>query len=183
MSTKRTGSNRIRRASETGTVPLHGALVIAAVLGWTSLQPAHAAECSANEAGKIAVERYGGKALSVSPGRGLPHRSASVVGRTSHRRRRRPMELLSDWMALARKAADRTGARRRVGAEQAARVARGERHTRQGTHHPGSRHARLGRRQSLSMSKRGCSRKAGGSTPGLSWTSISRALHDARDSA
>ena len=67
MSTKRTGSDRIRRAFETGGVPLLGALVIAAVLSWTSLQPAHAAECSANEAGKIAVEGYGGKALSVSP--------------------------------------------------------------------------------------------------------------------
>ena len=67
MSTKRTGSDRIRRASETGAVPLVGALAVVAVLGWSSFQPAHAAECSANEAGKIAVERYGGKALSVSP--------------------------------------------------------------------------------------------------------------------
>ena len=67
MSTKRTRRDRIRRASETAGVPLLGALVVAAVLGLPSLQPAHAAECSANEAGKIAVKRYGGKALSVSP--------------------------------------------------------------------------------------------------------------------
>ena len=67
MSTKRTRRDRIRRASETAGVPLLGALVVAAVLGLPSLQPAHAAECSANEAGKIAVEGYGGKALSVSP--------------------------------------------------------------------------------------------------------------------
>ncbi len=67
MSTKRTRRDRIRRASETAGVPLLGALVVAAVLGLPSLQPAHAAECSANEAGKIAVKRYGGKTLSVSP--------------------------------------------------------------------------------------------------------------------
>ena len=67
MSTKRARSDRIRRARETGGVPLLGALGVAAVLGWPSLQPAHAEECSANEAGKIAVERYGGEALSVSP--------------------------------------------------------------------------------------------------------------------
>ena len=34
-----------------------GALVVAAVLGWPSLQPTHAAECSTDKAGKIAVER------------------------------------------------------------------------------------------------------------------------------
>ena len=66
MSTKWARRDRIRRAFEMGGLPLLGALVVAVVLGWTSLQPAHAAECSANEAGKIAVERYGGKALSVS---------------------------------------------------------------------------------------------------------------------
>lgn len=67
MSTRRARSDRTRRAPEMGGVPLLGALVVAAVLGWSSLEPARAAECSANEAEKIAIERYGGKALSVNP--------------------------------------------------------------------------------------------------------------------
>ena len=67
MTMRRAPSDRSRRAPETGAVPLLRALAVAAVLGWPSLQPAYAAECSTNEAAKTAVERYGGKALSVSP--------------------------------------------------------------------------------------------------------------------
>ena len=39
---------------------------VAAILGWASVQPAHAEECSTAEVSKVAVERYGGKALSVN---------------------------------------------------------------------------------------------------------------------
>ena len=66
MNMRKARSDRTRSAPERGGVPLLGALVVAAVLGWPSLQPAHAAECSADKAGKIAVERHGGEVVSVS---------------------------------------------------------------------------------------------------------------------
>ena len=43
-----------------------GTAAVAVVLGFAALAPAHAAECSTAEASKIAVKRYGGKALSVT---------------------------------------------------------------------------------------------------------------------
>ena len=66
MSMTKARSDWIRSAPKTGAVAMLGALLVAAVLGWASLQSAHAAECSTDEASKIAVKRYGGKALSVS---------------------------------------------------------------------------------------------------------------------
>ena len=66
MSPERARSDSIPRARRTGALPVLGALVVAAVLGGSSLQPAHAAECSTNKATRVAVERYGSKALSVS---------------------------------------------------------------------------------------------------------------------
>ena len=48
-------------------MPAFGAVVVSAVVGWASPESAHAAECSTDEATRVAVERYGGEALSVSP--------------------------------------------------------------------------------------------------------------------
>lgn len=66
MSMTSARSDWVRSAPKTGAVAVLGALAVAAVLSWASLQPAHAGECSTDEARKIATERYGGKALSVS---------------------------------------------------------------------------------------------------------------------
>ena len=67
MSTTTARNDRMHQPPKTGAVPVVGAVVVTAFLGWGSLQPAHAEECSAEAAAKIAVERYGGQALSVSP--------------------------------------------------------------------------------------------------------------------
>ena len=67
MRRTRARSDWTRYPPKTGAVPALSALVVAAVLGGASLQPAHAGECSTDEATSIAIERYGGKALSVSP--------------------------------------------------------------------------------------------------------------------
>ena len=66
MSMTSARSDWIRSAPKTAAVAVLGVVSVAAILGWASLQPAHAGECSTGEASKIAVERYGGKALSVS---------------------------------------------------------------------------------------------------------------------
>ena len=67
MGMTRAGSDCTPRAPKTGLAPALSALVVAAVVGGAGLQPAHAGECSTDQAEKIAVERYGGEALSVSP--------------------------------------------------------------------------------------------------------------------
>ena len=67
MSMASARSNWIRHPPKTGAVLVLSAVVVAAVVGWASLQPAHAGECSTEEATRTAVERYGGEALSVSP--------------------------------------------------------------------------------------------------------------------
>ena len=67
MSLTRACSDWIHHLPKTGAVMALSTVVVATVLGWASVQPAHAGECSTDEATKIAVERYGGQALSVSP--------------------------------------------------------------------------------------------------------------------
>ena len=67
MSLTRACSDWIQHPLKTRAVLAFSAVVVAAVLGWASVQPAHAGECSTDEATRIAVERYGGQALSVSP--------------------------------------------------------------------------------------------------------------------
>ena len=59
-------SDWIRSAPKTAAVPVLGAASMAAILGWGNVQSAHAGECSTGEASKVAVDRYGHKALSVS---------------------------------------------------------------------------------------------------------------------
>lgn len=49
-----------------GAAPLLCAVVVAAALGYASLEPAEAQTCSRNEAARIAEDRYGGEALRVS---------------------------------------------------------------------------------------------------------------------
>ena len=56
-----------RRQREPGRASALGTAAVAVVLGFAVLAPAHAAQCSTAEAAQIAVERYGGKALSVTP--------------------------------------------------------------------------------------------------------------------
>ena len=58
---------RTRRQRKSGRATALGTAAAAVVLGFAGLAPAHAAQCSTTEAAKIAVERYGGKALSVTP--------------------------------------------------------------------------------------------------------------------
>ena len=58
---------RTRRQRESGKARAFGTAAVAVILGFANLAPAHAAQCSTAEAAKIAVERYGGKALSVTP--------------------------------------------------------------------------------------------------------------------
>ena len=67
MSLTRACSDWIQHPLKTRAVLAFSAAVVAAVVGWASLQPAHAGECSTEEATRTAVERYGGQALSVSP--------------------------------------------------------------------------------------------------------------------
>jgi len=67
MGMTKAGSDCIPRAPKTGSAPALSALVVVAVVGGAALQPAHAGECSTDQAEEIAVERYGGEALSVSP--------------------------------------------------------------------------------------------------------------------
>ena len=67
MSLTRACSDWTQHPLKTRAVLAFSAVVVAAVLGWASVQPAHAGECSTDEATRIAVERYGGRALSVSP--------------------------------------------------------------------------------------------------------------------
>ena len=67
MNAPSTRSTRFRRRLEPGRASALPAVVVAAVLGFANLAPAHAAECSTEEAAEIAVERYGGKAISVTP--------------------------------------------------------------------------------------------------------------------
>ena len=67
MNLTRACSGRIQRPTKRGLMLAFDAVVVAAVLGWASVQPAHAEECSTDEATEKAVERYGGEALSVSP--------------------------------------------------------------------------------------------------------------------
>ena len=67
MSATRTRKVRTRRQPRSGAAPALGAAVVAAALGFASLESAHAAQCSTEEAAKIAVKRYGGKALSITP--------------------------------------------------------------------------------------------------------------------
>ena len=57
----------IRRRRESSMATALGAVAVAVVLGFADLDPAHAAQCSTAQAAEIAVERYGGKALSVTP--------------------------------------------------------------------------------------------------------------------
>ena len=67
MSMTRASSDRTRRRPGAGALLPLGAAVLAAALGCAIPEPAHAAKCSTDQATKIAVERYGGEALSVSP--------------------------------------------------------------------------------------------------------------------
>ena len=67
MSLTRACSDWIQPPLKTRAVLAFSAAVVAAVVGWASVQPAHAGECSTEEATRTAVERYGGEALSVSP--------------------------------------------------------------------------------------------------------------------
>ena len=67
MSVTRACGDWIQHAPNTGAVRALGTVVVAAVLGWASLQPAQAGGHSADEAAKIAVKHYGGETLSVSP--------------------------------------------------------------------------------------------------------------------
>ena len=67
MNPTRSSVARTRRQPNSGMAPALGAAVVAAALGLASLESAHAAQCSTEEAAKIAVERYGGKALSITP--------------------------------------------------------------------------------------------------------------------
>ena len=67
MNTTTAPSDRVHQPPKTGPVSVLGTVVVAAVLGCASLQPAQAAECSTDEATRVAVERYGGQALSVIP--------------------------------------------------------------------------------------------------------------------
>lgn len=53
------------RRPKAGAGPLLTAVVVAVALGYTSLEPAQARQCSAREAERIAVSQYGGEALSV----------------------------------------------------------------------------------------------------------------------
>ena len=59
--------SRTRRRQKKGKASALGAALMAVVLGFASPERAHAAQCSTMEAAKIAVKRYGGKALSVTP--------------------------------------------------------------------------------------------------------------------
>ena len=127
MSLTRACSDWIQPPLKTRAVLAFSAAVVAAVVGWASLQPAHAGECSTEEATEDRRRALRRRSAIGQPGRGLSHRSASVTGRTGHRRRCRQMGLLSDWRGHTPKAACRTGYRCRVGAVPAARVARGER--------------------------------------------------------
>ena len=67
MNAPRTRGTRTRRRQEPGRATALGTAAAAVILGFAGLAPAHAAQCSTTEAAKIAVERYGGKALSVTP--------------------------------------------------------------------------------------------------------------------
>jgi NifU-like protein involved in Fe-S cluster formation len=67
MNAPRTRSIRTRRQQKSGRASALGAAVVAVILGFANLEPAHAAQCSTEEAAKIAVKRYGGKALSITP--------------------------------------------------------------------------------------------------------------------
>ena len=67
MSLTRACSDWIQHPLKTRAVLAFSAVVVVAVVGWASVQPAHAGECSTEEATRTAVERYGGEALSVSP--------------------------------------------------------------------------------------------------------------------
>ena len=67
MSMVRVCSGWNRHPPKTGAVLRLGAVLVVAVLGWAGLETAHAGECSTDEATRVAIERYGGEALSVSP--------------------------------------------------------------------------------------------------------------------
>ena len=67
MSAAGVRNDRARRRPGTGPALALGAVAVAVSLGFASLEPAHADQCSTDEASKIAVEEYGGKALSVTP--------------------------------------------------------------------------------------------------------------------
>ena len=59
-------SDQARRHPKTG-VKLALSAVLVVVLGYASLEPAYAGECSRREAAKTAIDQYGGgKALSVT---------------------------------------------------------------------------------------------------------------------
>ena len=58
---------RTRGQRTPGRTSVLGAAALAVVLGIANLEPVHAAQCSTADAAKIAVKRYGGKALSVTP--------------------------------------------------------------------------------------------------------------------
>ena len=67
MNAPATRSTGTRRRGESSKATALGTAAIAVILSFAALAPAHAAECSTAEASKIAVKRYGGKALSVTP--------------------------------------------------------------------------------------------------------------------
>lgn len=67
MNAPRTCGIRTGRQRGSGRATVLGTAAAAVILGFANLAPAHAAQCSTTEAAKIAVERYGGKALSVTP--------------------------------------------------------------------------------------------------------------------
>ena len=67
MNAPRTRGIRTRRQRGSGRATVLGTAAAAVILGFAGLAPAHAAQCSTTEAAKIAAERYGGKALSVTP--------------------------------------------------------------------------------------------------------------------